>query len=334
MSFIDDVKAKAKQNKKLIILPESEDDRTYYAAEAALKEGIADLIMIGNADTIADHAKKLGVNIDGVKTVDPATCDKTQSYIDKLVELREKKGMTPEKAKDTLLNDYPTFGIMMLKMGDADGLVSGACHSTADILRPALQILKTKPGTELVSSFFIVDASKTVPELGHGGIFMFADCALEQDPTSEKLAHIAAGCAESFKAFIGGDAKIAMLSHSTMGSAKHDLVDKVHNAVAFAKETYPNLDVDGEMQLDAAIIPSVGESKAPGSTVAGHANTLIFPNIDAGNIGYKLVQRFAKADAFGPILQGIAAPVNDLSRGCSADDIVGVIALTAVQAAM
>ena len=330
MSFIDQIKAKAKADKKLIVLPESEDDRTYQAAAQVLKEGTANLIMIGNADKIAAKAKELGVNIDGVKTVDPATCDKTESYIAKLVELRKHKGMTEEKARETLLNDYPTFGIMMLKMGDADGVVSGACHATADILRPALQILKTAPGAPMVSSFFILDVPNC--EYGENGIFLFADCALEQDPDSEKLANIAGQTAESFEKFVGAKPNVAMLSHSTYGSAKHALVDKVHNAVAIAKEKYPQYNIDCEMQLDAAIVPSVGESKAPGSPVAGHANVLIFPNIDAGNIGYKLVQRLAKADAFGPVLQGIAAPVNDLSRGCFAEDIAGVVALTAVQA--
>ena len=332
MSFIEGVKEKAKQEKKLIILPESEDDRTYYAAEQALKEGIADLVMIGNADTIAAKAKELGVNIDDVKTVDPATSDKTESYIAKLVELRAKKGMTEEKARETLLNDYPTYGIMMLKMGDADGLVSGACHSTADILRPALQILKTAPGTELVSSFFILDTP--TKEYGADGVLMFSDCALCQDPTEDELAIIAGSCGDSFKAFVGAEPNIALLSHSSYGSAKHALVDKVHNATAKAKEKYPQFNIDGELQLDAAIEPSVGKKKAPESKVAGQANVLVFPNIDAGNIGYKLVQRFAKAEAYGPVLQGIAAPVNDLSRGCFAEDIVGVIALTALQAQM
>ncbi|MCI8991655.1 MAG: phosphate acetyltransferase [Eubacterium sp.] len=332
MAFIDEVKAKARMEKKLIVLPESEDDRTYFAAEQAIKEGIADLCMVGAADAIAERAKKLGVDLSGVKTVDPATSDKLDAYVAKLTELRAKKGMTEEKAKDILLNDYPTFGILMLKMGDADGLVSGACHSTADILRPALQILKTAPGTELVSSFFILDTP--TKEYGANGVMMFADCALCQDPTSEELALIAGGCAESFKTFVGAEPNIAMLSHSTMGSAKHELVDKVHNAVQIAKEKYPELNIDGELQLDAAIVPSVGELKAPDSKVAGHASVLVFPNIDAGNIGYKLVQRFAKAEAYGPVLQGIAAPVNDLSRGCFAEDIVGVIALTALQAQM
>ena len=332
MSFIETIKEKARQDKKLIVLPESEDDRTYHAAAQVLKEGTANLVMIGKADEIAAKAKALGVDITGVDTVDPAVSDKLDSYVDKLVELRKAKGMTEEKARETLLNDYPTFGILMLKMGDADGLVSGACHSTADILRPALQILKTAPGAPMVSSFFIVDVPNC--DLGENGIFMFADCALEQDPDSEKLANIAYQCAGSFKSLVGGEPRIAMLSHSTYGSAKHALVDKVHNAVDIAHEKYPELALDGEMQLDAAIIESVGQSKAPGSKVAGKANVLVFPNIDAGNIGYKLVQRLAKADAFGPVLQGIAAPVNDLSRGCFAEDIAGVVALTAVQAQM
>lgn len=330
MSFIEGVKEKAKKEKKLIILPESEDDRTYFAAQQALKEGIADLVMIGAEDAIAKKAKELGVDIAGVQTIDPAKTDKLDAYIAKLVELRAKKGMTEEKARETLLKDYPTFGIMMLKMGDADGLVSGACHATADILRPALQILKTAPGTELVSSFFILDTP--TKEYGANGVMMFADCALCQDPTSEELAVIAGSCGASFKSFVGAEPNIAMLSHSTMGSAKHALVDKVHTATELAKEKYPTLNIDGEIQLDAAIVPAVGETKAPGSKVAGHANVLVFPNIDAGNIGYKLVQRFAKAEAYGPVLQGIAAPVNDLSRGCFAEDIVGVIALTALQA--
>ena len=332
MSLIETIKEKAKSDKKLIVLPESEDDRTYHAAAQVLKEGTANLVMIGKADEIAAKAKSLGVDITGVDTVDPATSDKLDSYVDKLVELRKAKGMTEEKARETLLNDYPTFGILMLKMGDADGLVSGACHSTADILRPALQILKTAPGAPMVSSFFIVDVPNC--DLGENGIFMFADCALEQDPDSEKLANIAYQCADSFKSLVGGEPRIAMLSHSTYGSAKHALVDKVHNAVDIAHEKYPELALDGEMQLDAAIVESVGQSKAPGSKVAGKANVLVFPNIDAGNIGYKLVQRLAKADAFGPVLQGIAAPVNDLSRGCFAEDIAGVVALTAVQAQM
>ena len=246
--------------------------------------------------------------------------------------MREKKGMTLEKAHETLKADYITYGVMMVKEQDADGLVAGACHATADTLRPALQILKTAPGTELVSGFFIMDVPNC--EYGSNGTFLFADCGLNQDPTSEELAVIADSSAKSFKALVGEEPVVAMLSHSTKGSAKHALVDKVVEAVKIAHEKYPELNVDGELQLDAAIVPSVAESKAKGSTVAGHANVLIFPNLDCGNIGYKLVQRLAKAEAYGPMLQGIARPVNDLSRGCSAEDIVGVVALTAVQAQM
>jgi phosphate acetyltransferase len=238
--------------------------------------------------------------------------------------------MTPEKARETLLTSRTYYGVMMVKAGYADGLVSGACHSTADTLRPALQILKTAPGVKMVSGFFIVD----VPHCDYGehGTFLFADSGLNQDPTSEELAVIADSSAKSFKQLVGAEAKVAFLSHSTKGSAKHELVDKVVNAVEIAHRDYPDLVCDGELQLDAAIVPEVAASKAPGSEVAGHANVLIFPNLDGGNIGYKLVQRLAKADAYGPMLQGIARPVNDLSRGCSWHDIVGVVALTAVQA--
>ena len=237
--------------------------------------------------------------------------------------------MTPEQAKEILLNQYLYYGVMMVKMGDADGMVSGACHSTADTLRPCLQILKTKPGTKLVSAFFLMEVPNC--EYGENGTFVFADCGLNQDPTPEELAAIAASSAESFRSLVGAEPKVAFLSHSTKGSAKHALVDKVVEATKIAKEQNPDLKLDGEMQLDAAIVPSVGAAKAPDSDVAGKANVLIFPNLDAGNIGYKLVQRLAKAEAYGPVTQGIAAPVNDLSRGCSADDIVGVVAITAVQ---
>ncbi len=327
MAFIDILKAKAKANKKTIVLPETEDRRTYEAAAKILAEGIANIVLVGSEEAVKKGSE--GLDISGAAVVDPATNPKTQAYIDKLVELRSKKGMTPEQAKEILLNQYLYYGVMMVKMGDADGMVSGACHSTADTLRPCLQILKTKPGTKLVSAFFLM----IVPdcEYGANGAFVFADSGLVQDPTPEELAAIAASSAESFELLVGEEAKVAMLSHSTMGSAKHALVDKVVEATRIAKEQYPNLKLDGEMQLDAAIVPSVGASKAPNSDVAGKANVLIFPNLDAGNIGYKLVQRLGKAEAYGPVTQGIAAPVNDLSRGCSADDIVGVVAITAVQ---
>lgn len=329
MGFIETIKARARENKKTIVLPESEDRRTYVAAEKVLKEGIADLIIIGSEEAVKKGSE--GLDISGAKIVDPATSDRTQAYIDKFVELRGKKGMTPEKAKEILLHDYPYYGCMMVKMGDADGMVSGACHSSADTLRPSLQILKTKPGTKLVSAFFLM----VVPdcEYGEEGVFVFADCGLNQNPSSEELAAIAGSSAETFRLLVQKEPKVAMLSHSSKGSAKHADVDKVVEAVKIAHEEYPDLELDGELQLDAAIVPEIAASKAPGSHVAGHANVLIFPDLDAGNIGYKLVQRLGKAEAYGPVTQGIAAPVNDLSRGCSADDIVGTVAITAVQCA-
>ena len=327
MAIIDVLKEKAKADKKTIVLPESEDRRTYEAAAKILKEGIADIILVGSEDVVKKNGE--GLDLTGVKVVDPATSERTAAYIDKLVELRSKKGMTPEQAKEILLNQYLYYGVMMVKMGDADGMVSGACHSTADTLRPCLQILKTKPGTKLVSAFFLMEVPNC--EFGENGTFVFADCGLNQNPNPEELAAIAASSAESFKSLVGAEPKVAFLSHSSKGSAKHADIDKVTAAVKIAKEENPDLMLDGELQLDAAIVPSVGESKAPGSPVAGHANVLIFPDLDAGNSGYKLVQRLAKAEAYGPVTQGIAAPVNDLSRGCSADDIVGVVAITAVQ---
>ena len=332
MAFIDLMKEKARQNRKTIVLPESEDQRTLTATAQILKEGTADLILVGNAETIKKDAAALNADIEGVKIVDPETDPKFDHYAETLFKLREKKGMTLEKATATLNSDLITYGVMMVKEGDADGLVAGACHATADTLRPALQILKTAPGTELVSGFFIMDVPNC--EYGANGTFLFADCGLNQDPTSEELAAIANSSSDSFRALTGEEPKIAMLSHSTKGSAKHALVDKVTAAVSIAHEKYPELNLDGELQLDAAIVPSVAKSKAKDSKVAGQANVLIFPNLDCGNIGYKLVQRLAKAEAYGPMLQGIAKPVNDLSRGCSAEDIVGVVALTAVQAQM
>jgi len=326
MGFIDTIKARAAEKKMTIILPESMDARTYEAAEKVMKEGFANLIMIATPE---DTAKFAQYDLTGVEIVNPITDPRTPAYVDKLVELRAKKGMTPELAYETITKDYTFYGVMMVKMGDADGLVSGACHSTANTLRPCLQVLKTKPGTKLVSSFFIM----VVPdcEYGENGTFVFSDCGLCQNPTSDELASIANSASESFKTLVGPDARVAFLSHSSKGSAKHDDITKVADAVALAHEQFPELNCDGELQLDAAIVPSVGASKAPGSAIAGRANVLIFPDLDAGNIGYKLVQRLAKAEAYGPMTQGIAKPVNDLSRGCSADDIVGVVAITAVQ---
>ena len=285
-------------------------------------------MLVGSKEEIEKN--KGTYDISGAAIVDPATDARTEGYIAKLVELRQKKGMTPEQAKELLLNNYLYYGVMMVKMGDADGMVSGACHSTADTLRPCLQILKTKPGTKLVSAFFLM----VVPDcdMGADGTFVFADAGLEQNPDPEKLANIAISSADSFTLLVGKEPVVAMLSHSTKGSAKHADVDKVVEATKIAQGLAPELALDGELQLDAAIVPEVGASKAPGSKVAGHANVLVFPDLDAGNIGYKLVQRLGKAEAYGPLTQGIAAPVNDLSRGCSAEDIVGVVAITAVQA--
>ena len=328
MSFIDTIKNRAKESKKNIVLPESMDRRTMEAAEIILKEDIANLIIIGTNQEISENSK--GLDISKATIINPFESELTEELINKLVEIRKNKGLTYEEAKKLLLEDYMYYACMLVKTGRADGVVSGACHSSANTIRPALQIIKTKPGTMLVSAFFLM----VVPdcEFGANGAFVFADAGLEQNPTSEKLAAIAASSAESFELLVQEEARVAMLSHSTMGSAKHADVDKVVEAVNIAKDKYTKYKIDGELQLDAAIIPSVAASKAPNSEVAGKANVLVFPDLDAGNIGYKLVQRLAKAEAYGPICQGIAAPINDLSRGCSAEDIVGVVAITAVQA--
>lgn len=331
MSYIDIIKDKARSDKRTIVLPESNDKRTLIAASHILEEGIANIVMVGKEEKIMDGAGWLEIDLTGLKVIDPDNCgDKFEEYAQLLFETRKAKGMTIEQARDILHKDYLIFGIMMVKANDADGMVAGACHATADTLRPALQILKTAPGVKLVSGFFIMDVPNC--PYGENGTFLFADCGLNQDPTAEELAAIADSSAKSFKALVGAKPIISLLSHSTKGSAKHALVDKVVEATRIAKEQYPQLALDGELQLDAALVPAVAKSKAPGSEVAGKANVLIFPNLDCGNIGYKLVQRLAGADAYGPMLQGIAKPVNDLSRGCSWQDIVGVVALTAVQA--
>ncbi len=330
MAYIDQIKERAKIDKKTIVLPESTDKRVLIAASKIMEQGIANIILVGNPEKILDGAGWLEIDLDNVEIVDPENTPKLDEYTDLLYELRKAKGMTPEKARETLLKDWLTFGIMMVKSNDADGMVAGACHSTADTLRPALQILKTAPGVKLVSAFFVMDT--VVKDQGENGTFIFADCGLNQDPTPEELAAIADSSARSFKALVGPKPVVAMLSHSSKGSAKHALVDKMVEATRIAKEQFPNLVIDGELQVDAALVPGVMKTKAPGSPVGGRANILIFPNLDAGNIGYKLVQRLGGAEAYGPILQGIAKPVNDLSRGCSYEDIVGVVALTAVQA--
>lgn len=324
-SFIDTLIDRAKADKKTIVLPEGNDEHILEAAQEALAQGIANIIILGDADEIA--AK--GYNLEGATIIDPATSDKQEEFAELLYELRKAKGMTPEEAKE-LVKDPIHFAVLMVKSGLCDGLVGGACHATIKILSPSLKIIKTAPGEPMVSSFFIMDVPGS--EFGENGLFLFADCALEIQPTSEKLAHIANQTDKSFKRLIGDDPRIALLSHSSHGSAVNDDSTKVVKAVEYIRENYPDIVADGELQLDAAIVPELGASKAPDSPVAGKANVLIFPDLDAANIGYKLVQRLGGAKAYGPVLQGLAAPVNDLSRGCTAEDVVGVIAITCVQA--
>lgn len=324
MSFIEEIKERAKQNKKRIVLPETIDERVLKAASIALKEDIAHIILIGNKEEILNKQEGL----EKAEFIDPNTFEKTNELANQLAELRKHKGLTLDKAKELLLNDYMYFACMLVYENLADGVVSGACHSTANTLRPALQILKTKEESLLVSAFFFMVLPNC--EYGENGAFIFADAGLEQNPTPEKLAAIAIDSADSFKLLTQKEPKVAMLSHSTMGSATHKDVDKVVEATNLAKEKSSYL-IDGELQLDAAIVPEVAKMKAPNSPVAGSANVLVFPDLDAGNIGYKLVQRLAKAEAYGPITQGIKYPINDLSRGCNVNDIVGVIAITSVQ---
>ena len=329
MNFIDGIKERARKDIKKIVLPEASDIRVITAAATVLNEGYAEVVLVGNEENILKMASENGLDISKAIIVNPLNSEKTSEYAEKLYELRKAKGMTLEQAQE-LVKDEVYYGMMMVKEQEADGLVSGAIHSTSDTLRPALQILKTAPGTKLVSAFFLM----VVPncEYGEEGVFVFGDCGLNENPTAEQLAEIANSSSQSFKQLVGKEAKVAMLSYSTMGSAKSELTQKVIDATNIVKENYPEIKVDGEMQLDAAIVPSVGKSKAPNSEIAGCANTLIFPDLNAGNIGYKLTQRLAKAEAYGPLCQGIARPVNDLSRGCSAEDIAGVVAITAVQA--
>ncbi len=331
MSFIEEIKNRAKEDKKTIILPEAEDKRVLEAASKVIKQEFAKVILLGDEEKIKEDSSKNKIDLDGVDIINPLTSDKKEEYKQKLYELRKNKGMTLEQAEE-LLKEPIYFGMMMLKdeNSKADGLVSGAAHSTANTLRPALQILKTKPGTKLVSAFFVM----CVPdcEYGENGTFIFGDSGLNQNPTADELSEIAISSSKSFEQLVRKEAKVAMLSYSTKGSAKSLLTEKVIEATKLVKEKETNLMVDGELQLDAAIVPEIAASKAPDSPLKGEANVLIFPDLDAGNIGYKLVQRLAKAEAYGPLCQGIAKPVNDLSRGCSADDIVGVVAITAVQA--
>ena len=331
MSFIEETKNRAKKELKTIILPESEDIRILQATEKVMKEQYAKIILIGDENKINEKAKANKINLGDAKIVNPETDENYNKYVDLLYNLRKHKGMTEEEAKKLVLNPV-YYGMLMVKDEDteADGLVSGAAHSTSDTLRPALQILKTAPDTKLVSAFFVM----VVPDCKYGenGVFVFGDCGLNENPNAEQLSEIAISSSNSFKQLIGEEPKVAMLSYSTYGSAHSELTEKVIEATNLVKQKNPDLCVDGELQLDAAIIPEVAEFKAKGSKLQGQANTLIFPDLNAGNIGYKLVQRFAKAEAYGPLCQGIAKPVNDLSRGCSSDDVAGVVAITAVQA--
>ena len=329
MAFINQIKERAKKDIKTIILPEATDIRILKATQIVKKEQYANVILIGDTEKVTKIAQENNIDISGIKIINPETSEDTENYAKELYELRKNKGLTQEEAKKLVLNPV-YYGMMMLKLNEADGLVSGAAHSTSDTLRPALQILKTAPNTKLVSAFFVM----VVPncEYGANGTFIFADSGLNEEPDAEKLSEIAISSSKSFKQLIGEEPKVAMLSYSTYGSAHSASTEKVIEATKKAQEKEPDLIVDGELQLDAAIIPEIAEFKAPNSKLKGEANVLVFPDLGAGNIGYKLVQRLAKAEAYGPLCQGIAKPVNDLSRGCSAEDIAGVVAITAVQA--
>lgn len=329
MDFVSKMKELAKSDVKSIVLPEGNEERNLKAAQIITEEKLASVVLVGSRTEIEEKAKALGVNLSEITIEDPATSEKSKTYAEALYELRKSKGMTLETA-EKVIQDPMYFGTMMVKLDDAQGMVSGAVHTTGDLLRPGLQIIKTAPGISVVSSFFIMLLKDD--KYGAEGQMLFADCAVNPNPNKDELAAIAIATAESAKNLLKIDPKVAMLSFSSMGSAKHELVDKVVEATKIAKELRPDLAIDGELQLDAAIVESVGKQKAPTSSVAGKANVLVFPDLQAGNIGYKLVQRLAGAEAIGPICQGFAKPINDLSRGCSVEDIVNVVAITAVQA--
>ena len=329
MKLMNKILEVAKADKKRIVLPEGNEERTIVATEEIYKQGYAHPILVGNKEEILNKATALNADLTGVEIIDPETSENLSKYIEAFYELRKNKGMTMSKA-EKIVRDPLYFGTMMVKLGDADGMVSGAVHTTGDLLRPGLQIIKTAPGVSVVSSFFIMMVPDSV--YGEEGMLLFSDCAVNPNPNEDQLAAIAIATAETAKNLCKVEPRVAMLSFSTMVSADHELVSKVRTATEKAKELRPDLLIDGEMQLDAAIVESVASQKAPNSKVAGKANVLVFPDLQAGNIGYKLVQRFAKAEAIGPICQGFAKPINDLSRGCSSEDIVKVVAITAVQA--
>lgn len=331
MELLDRIKQNAKNHNKRIVLPEGYEERTIKAADIAIAEGLAQIILIGDPAEIKAHAEKLGLkNLSKATIVDPKSHAKKDLYIDLMVELRKSKGMTREEAAK-LIEEPLYLGVLMIKNGDADGEVSGADHSTGDVLRPAFHYVKTAPGISVVSGAFIM----ILPDksFGENGVIIFADGAVHPNPNEKELAEIAIASAHTARAIAGFEPRIAMLSFSTKGSAKNEMVDKVVNATKIAKEMAPDLQIDGELQADAALVEAIARSKAPGSTITGNANILIFPDLNSGNIAYKLVQRLAHAEAIGPILQGMAAPINDLSRGCSVSDIVSMIAITANQAA-
>ncbi len=329
MEILQKIHESAKKLNNRIVLPEGTEERTLNAAAIAIENKLAQIILLGNETKIKNKAKELGLNIDNTTIINPETSEKRNEYIEKLVEIRKKKGLTKEEAAK-LLNDPLYFAVMMIKQGDADGEVAGAMNATSNVLRPAFQIVKTKPGISVVSGAFMMILKDK--NFGDDGIIFFADCAVHPDPDEKQLAEIAVATTETAKALAGIEPRIAMLSFSTKGSASHPMVDKVVNATRIAKEMNPDLMIDGELQADAAIIEAIGKKKAPGSPVAGKANVLVFPDLQSGNISYKLVQRMAHAEAIGPVLQGMAAPINDLSRGCSVDDIVNMIAITSNQA--
>src|SRR6056297_461479 len=330
MNLIEQIKADAKKINKRIVLPESTEPRTLEAANILLKEKVAQIILIGNPEEIKSKAREANLDqIDNAAIINPKNHDKKDEYIDLLVELRKHKGLTREEAAK-LVEEPLYLSTLMIKNGDADGEVAGAENATGDELRPAFQVVKTKPGISVVSGAFIMSLKDK--EFGEDGLLVFADCAVHPDPTEEELAEIAVSTAETTKAIAGFEPRVAMLSFSTKGSARHEMVDKVVNATKIAQEKRPDLKIDGEMQADAAIVEAIGKKKAPDSEIAGKANVLVFPTLETGNIAYKLVQRMAKAEATGPVLQGMAAPINDLSRGCSVDDIVNLVAITANQA--
>ncbi len=330
MNLLDSLVERAKANKQRIVLPEGTEDRTLMAADQLIRDGVAEIILLGDPEEIAERAKKSGLNnINRATIIDPKNHNKKETYTNLLLELRKKKGMTPEQAT-SLVEDPLYLACLMIKNGDADGEIAGAQNTTGDVLRPALQIIKTSPGVKVVSGAFIMFTQ--TPQYGEEGVLLFADCAVMPNPTAEELASIAVASAQTMKSLVGVEPRIAMLSFSTKGSAEHEMIDKVREATHIAKKSDPSLMIDGELQADAALVPAVGASKAPGSAIAGKANVLVFPTLEAGNIGYKLVQRLGKAEAVGPVLQGMAAPVNDLSRGCSVDDIYKMVAIAANQA--